>query len=151
MAGSRNWMDEASCTCCKYNGSLHLKRCWRYSTAIHFYFGSSTQGCFSPKVVFHIRSSSTKGLPSPKVIFHQRSSSTEGHLPPTITPWLILYLWALSTYQISASYLAEKCPYKDFGHTERAPGHTKPLIGAGLLHKKCISFNIRQTDPYPSV
>ena len=41
---------------------------------------------------------------------HWRLSSTEDHLPPTITPWLILYLWKQSTYQISACYLAWKWP-----------------------------------------
>ena len=51
-----------------------------------------------------LRMSSTEGhLPS-KVI------STEGSIPPKdvfhLPPWLILYMWEQSTYQISASYCA---------------------------------------------
>ena len=66
----------------------------------------TTEGCLPQKVIFHRRSSSTKCRLLPKVVSHWRSSSTKGHLPQTITPWLILYLWKQSTYQISASYLA---------------------------------------------
>ena len=79
---------------------------------------SSTEGHLPPKFVFHWRLSSTKGPLLSKVFFHRRVSSTEGivlhrrspstkdRLPPNITPWLILYLWEQSSYQISASYLA---------------------------------------------
>ena len=36
-----------------------------------------------------------------------------------ITPWLMLYLWEQSTYQISASYLAMKWPKHIFWHRKR--------------------------------
>ena len=67
---------------------------------------SSTEGHLPTKVVFHRRSSSFEGRLPPKVIFYRRSSFTEGRLSLTITPWLILYLWEKSIYQISVSYLA---------------------------------------------
>ena len=66
---------------------------------------SSTKCHLSRKVVFHRRSSSIEGRLPQKVVFHWRSSSTKGCLSLTISPWLILYLWEPSTYQISASYL----------------------------------------------
>ena len=47
---------------------------------------------------------------------------------------MILYLWVQSTYQISASYLAEKC-LKMFGQTHTRNGHTKPHVGAAPHHK----------------
>ena len=53
---------------------------------------SSTESRLPLKVIFHQRSSSTKGRPPTQVVFHRRSSSTKVHLPPTITPWFILYL-----------------------------------------------------------
>ena len=64
---------------------------------------SSTAGCLPLKVIFqkrlfsNKRSSSIEGHLPLKVVFHQRSSSTEDCLPPTITLWLILYLWEQST------------------------------------------------------
>ena len=45
---------------------------------------SSTEVCFSPKIVFHRRLSSTKCLLPPNVFFHQSSSSTKGCLPPKV-------------------------------------------------------------------
>ena len=73
---------------------------------------SSTEGCLPPKVVF------IKVLLSLKVVFHQRSSSTKGRLPPKVVfhqrlsstyhNTLIHYLREQSTYQVSASYLAQK-------------------------------------------
>ena len=66
---------------------------------------SSTEGHFPPKVVFYRRSYSTEGCCSPVVVL---LSSTNVRLTPTIPPWLILYLWEQSTFQISSSYLAYK-------------------------------------------
>ena len=89
---------------------------------------SSTECSLPPKVIYHRRSSSYEGHFSPNVILHRRSSSTKSRLPLTITPWLILYLWEQSTFQISAPYLKFFWQRKQtYEHTKRTkPHHSSP-------------------------
>ena len=71
---------------------------------------SATECRLPQKAVLHQRLYSTKICLPPRVVFNQRSFSTKSCLPSTIIPWLIVYLWEQSAYQISASYITYKLP-----------------------------------------